>query len=175
MAKAKGGDVLDEAQKPCPRRLTQPVERPREKTDSIWLLRILKAGGLVAVDALGEVAMQEGVGDVELMCRPVLAGDEHEHGADCRWFDHRRERLLEVDAGSLMKATDNPPGFVTLEGAVGVQFVLEHPLAGDDLGISRTRYERPCAVVLESIELELHCCSPVRITQRGTDGGRHWG
>ena len=109
------------------------------------------------------------------MCRPVLAGDEREHGADCRWFDHRRERLLEVDAGSLMKAADNPPGFVTLEGAVGVQFVLEHPLAGDDLGISRTRYERPCAVVLESIELELHCCSPVRITPRGTDGGRHWG
>jgi len=97
------------------------------------LLWILEASGLSAVDALRDVAVEEHIGNIKLMRGPVLAGDESEHGADHRRLADRRECLLEVDAGSLMKATDNPPGFVTLEGAVGVQFVLEHPLAGDGL------------------------------------------
>ena len=56
--------MLDEAQEPGPGCLTETVEGPGEEADGVRLLRILKTGGLVAVDALGEVAMEEGVGDV---------------------------------------------------------------------------------------------------------------
>ena len=107
------------------------------------------------------------------MCGPVLAGDNREYGADRRRFDNRRECLLEVDAWALMEATNNPPSFVVFEGAVGVEFVLEDPLAGDDLGISGTRHERPGTIVLKGIKLELHCGTPVGVAEGCTNGRRH--
>jgi hypothetical protein len=44
---------------------------------------------LMTVDALSEVAVQEGVFDVKLVHRPPSGCREVEHGSDRRWFDNR--------------------------------------------------------------------------------------
>lgn len=65
------------------------------------------------------------------MRRPALACNERENGADGGWLDHRREGLSEINLGVLIKPTNDPSSLVVLESAVGIQFMLEHPLPSD--------------------------------------------
>jgi hypothetical protein len=56
---------------PRSRRLLQAVERLLEPTHQIMVHMVNEAGGLRAVDCLGECALEEGVLDVELVHRPA--------------------------------------------------------------------------------------------------------
>jgi hypothetical protein len=68
------------------------------------------------------------------------AGDgQGEHGADCGRLDHWAEGLIVVDAGSLGEAAKNPASLVPFQGAVGIELVLENPLAGDAVGANGAR------------------------------------
>lgn len=99
------------------------------------------------------------------MSRPPFGGDQCEDGADGRGFHNRQERLAKVDARLLVKATDHLPRFVPVEGAVGVEFRLEHPFAGDDPCAEGARHKCPNPVGLESGELLLHCIPPVGVAE----------
>ena len=103
---------------------------------------------MLAVDVFLEMAVDECVGDVELMCWLVVGGDEGEDGAYGGRLDYRRKCLAEVDAGSLMEASDNPTGFIPLERPVGVELVFEDPFPGDDASAGWTWNESPCLVGL---------------------------
>lgn len=67
-------DELDEAREPCPRCLAEAIQRPRQETHRVRLSWVGEAGGLLAVDTFLQVAMEEGVGDVEVTSRhPFVA------------------------------------------------------------------------------------------------------
>jgi hypothetical protein len=68
------------------------------------------------------------------MNRPGAGDDQGEHGADRGRLDHRAEGLIVVDTGSLGEAVKNPTSVVPFQGAVGIELVLQNPLAGDDVG-----------------------------------------
>jgi hypothetical protein len=54
------------------------------------------------------------------------AGDNWgEHGADRGWFDQWARGLIVVDAGSLGEAAMNPSSLVPVQGAIGIELVLE--------------------------------------------------
>lgn len=89
-------------------------------------------GGLLAADLFLNVAVQEGVGDIELMSWPSVCGHKCQHRLDHGGFNHRQEHLDEVDARALVEPLDNPSSFVVLEGAIGVHLVFEDPLSSDD-------------------------------------------
>jgi hypothetical protein len=48
-------------------------------------------------------------------------------------LDHRADGLIIVDVGSLGEATKNPVSLVPVQGAIGIELVLENPLAGDEV------------------------------------------
>jgi hypothetical protein len=143
--------------------LLQYVQGAGEQAHTVGILGIDEPGGLLAVHLFGEMDMEEGVGDVHLVHRPSSGGGKVQNNPDRARFDNRSERIRQVDAGALAEALDHPARLVALECTIGVQLVLEHPLASDDVGAKRARNELPSLVPLQSIKLFLHSCTPLRI------------
>jgi hypothetical protein len=133
--------------------------------------RVHEAGGLETVDDLGELAVEEGVLDVELSSLPFKGERDGEDDADRGRFDNWTKRLVEVNALLLRETTKHPACFVAVEGAIGLQLVVKDPLAGDDVGILRRRHEIPSVVAKESTILLGHSLEPVGILERRTCGG----
>lgn len=165
--------MASEASEPCSWSLTETVQGAREETDVVGAGRVLEVGWLLAEDALGDVAVQERVGDVELVGCPALGGDDCQDGANCGRLDNRGEGFAEVDPLSLMEATHDPSGFVAFETAIGAGLVFEHPLARDDAGIVGTWNESPGPVVLKGVELLAHGVVPVRVAKCSADRRRY--
>jgi hypothetical protein len=126
---------------------------------------------LAIVDNLGELAMEEGVLDVELASLPFKGERDGEDDADRGRFDNQTECLVEVNALLLREATKHPACFIAVERAIGLQLVSEDPLSGDDVGIPRRRHEIPSVVSEESTILLGHSLEPVEILERRTCGG----
>jgi hypothetical protein len=126
---------------------------------------------LATIDDLGELAVEEGVLDVELASLPFKRERDGEDDADRGRFDNRTERLVEVNALLLRETTKHPACFVAVEGAIGLQLVAKYPLAGDDVGVLRRRHEIPSVVAVESTILLGHGLEPVGILERRTCGG----
>jgi aconitase A len=97
--------------------------------------------------------VEERVADIELMNRPSARGGEMQNSAHRCRLDDGTKSLAKVDADTLREAVHDPSGHVTIEGAVRVDFVAEHPLACDDVDAAWTRYKRPCPVLLQGSKL----------------------
>jgi hypothetical protein len=133
--------------------------------------RVDEAGGLATVDDLNELAVEEGVLDVELASLPFKGDRDGEDDADRGRFDNRTERLVKVNALLLREAAKHPTCFVAVEGAIGLQLVAKDPLARDDVGVPRRRHEIPSVVAEDSTILLGHSLEPVGILERRTCGG----
>jgi hypothetical protein len=70
---------------------------------------------LLALDTFEEIAVEERVGDVELMCRPLLRGDESEHCSDGSELNNRGEGLIEIHPRALNIPANDPSCLVPLE------------------------------------------------------------
>jgi hypothetical protein len=110
--------------------------------------RVDEAGGLATVDNLGELAMEEGVLDVELASIPFKGECDGEDNADRGQFDNRTECLIEVNVLLLRETVKHPTYFVAVERAIGLQLVAKD--AGDEVGVPRRRHEIPSVVTKES-------------------------
>jgi hypothetical protein len=140
------------------------------------MLGVDKTGGLLAVHRFLELAVQERVADVQLVNGPLVRRGECEDRTDGGRLDDGRERLVEVDTGALNVTTQHPPSFAPFEGAVGVEFVLEHPFTGDNANAGWARHQTPRLVAQKSIMFGLHCLAPAVVTQSGADRrGDIWG
>jgi hypothetical protein len=65
----------------------------------------------------------------------------------------------------LGETPDNPPRFVSRERTVGVELMLVHPLAGDNVSTGWRRDKLPGRVLDESGEFRAHGVGPVRIVE----------
>jgi hypothetical protein len=63
--------------------------------------------------------------------------------ANSGWFDDETKGFVVVDARLLGEAADNPTSFVAGERTIRVVFVMENPLATNNVCIGRWRNERP--------------------------------
>jgi hypothetical protein len=102
-------------------------------TDMLGASRVDEAGGLATVDDLGELAVEEGVLDVELASLPFKGERDGEDDTDRGRFDNQTEHLVEVNALLLRETAKHPTFFVAVEGTIGLQLVVKDPLAGDVL------------------------------------------
>ena len=145
-----------------------------KKTDMIRCSGVDEAGRLLAVDRLVQMAVKKSVLHVQPMYRPGARSGNAEDDANGSRFDNRTERLVVVDVVLLRKTTNDPPGFMASERAISTIFVLEDPLAGDDVGTWRSGYETPCAIIHERLVFVGHRRAPIWIGQRsaGVDGQR---
>ena len=107
----KRGDALV----PGAGRLLQSIQGPREQAHVIRVGGVDEADGLLAVDLLGEMTVEEGVGDVHLVHRPGARSSKVQDGTDRARFDNRSKRIREVDAASLTKTSNHPARLVALE------------------------------------------------------------
>jgi hypothetical protein len=78
--------------------------------------------------------VQEHILHIELVNRPGAGDGQGEHDVDHGWLDHWAECLIVIDVGSLGEATKNPASLVAVQGAVGIELVVENLLAGVDVG-----------------------------------------
>jgi hypothetical protein len=107
------------------------------------------------------------------MNRPGAGDSQGVDGADRGQLDHRAEGLIVVDAGSLGEATKNPASLVSFRGAVGIELVLENPLADDDVGANGVRDKIPGVVGDQGNKFFFHGAAPIWIDEGGADGGGH--
>jgi hypothetical protein len=105
------------------------------------------------------------------MNRPGAGEGQGEDGADHGRLNHRVEGLIVVDAGSLGEAAKNPVSLVPFQGAVGIELVLENPLAGDDVGANGARDKIPGVVHDQGSKFFFHGMAPIWIDEGGADGG----
>jgi hypothetical protein len=78
-----------------------------------------------------------------------------------------------VDTEPLGEDAKNPTSLVPLQCTIGVELVLEDPLAGDDVGVNRTRDKISNIVGDQSSIFFLHDTVPGRVSEGGMDGGGH--
>jgi hypothetical protein len=102
---------------------------------------------------------------------PPFGGGESEDGTDGGRLDDGEKGLIKVHTWALNVPTKDPPRLASLECAVWMEFVLEHPFVGNDAGAERSRDEAPCLVAKQSIVLLLHGLPPSVVVERNTDGG----
>jgi hypothetical protein len=55
----------------------------------------------MAEHLLAELAMEEGIGNIQLMRRPLLRGDNGENRADHGRLHHWRKGFAKIDSGTL--------------------------------------------------------------------------
>jgi hypothetical protein len=122
--------------------------------------RINKPRWLAAVDCLRESTMQEHILHIKLVDGPGMLDGQGKHHANGGWIDNRAKCLIVVDVGPLGEAVKNPTGLVPFQGDVGVEFVLEDPFIGDDVGANRMRDNIPSVVSDQSIIFFLHDTMP---------------
>ena len=124
-----------------------------------------ETGGLLTINLLLKMAMEEGVGDIHLMNWPASGNRKLEDGADRARFNNRGKRLGEVNSSALSETTNHPASLVALKCTVRAGLVAKDPHAGDDIGARRPGNQCPGTVPLKSVEFFLRRHKPVRITK----------
>lgn len=87
-------------------------------------------------------------------------------------LDDGAEGLVIVDAVLLGVAADHPTSLVLSEGAVRVKFLLEDPLARDDVSTRGAGHQAPSAIVSQGLVLIHHGSMPVGVSERVAVVGR---
>jgi hypothetical protein len=119
--------------------------------------------------------MEEGILDVELMDRPILGEGEGEVSENDSELDDGAEGLIVVHFGALGEASNDPTGFVAVEGAIQSHLVAKEPVAGDHIGAWRTWHQVPSVVDQQGRVLLFHSPMPVRASEGGMNGGGNRG
>jgi hypothetical protein len=153
---------------PRSQRLLQAIEGLVEPAHQLRVRGVNEAGGLRAVDSLGECAVEEGVLDVELVHGPTPGDSQSQQSPDGGRLDDGAEGLVVVHPRALSEAPKDPTGLVSIKRAIRLK--LEDPLAGDDIGPRRLRNQVPRAARQQGLVL-LHSATPVGVRERATDRG----
>jgi hypothetical protein len=137
----------------------------------VSLCGVDETDGLLTIDPLGEDVLEEGISHIKLMNMPSTRSCMMKHHADSGGIYDRAKGFTEIDAWSLMKATQDPTCLVAVEGAIGVEVVAEDPLPSDD-SATRTRNKGPNPILLERIKLTLRHDNPMWVMKCSPCRGR---
>ena len=118
--------------------------------------------------------MEEGFLHVELVNNPPTGQSKREHCTDPGGLHHRAKGLVGVDAQALSEATKHPSSLLPLKGSINMELVLEDPLARDDVGVRRARYELPGVVLQKCLVFRFHCSPPIGIGKGAAEPPRNW-
>jgi hypothetical protein len=72
-----------------------------ETTDIGGMLRVDETRGLLTIDHLIKMTMEEGIFNIELMYGPSMREGERKNYANGGWFNDRAECFIKVNAGLL--------------------------------------------------------------------------
>jgi hypothetical protein len=133
---------------PSARCLLETVEGLVEPTDMSRKSRINKPCGLRTVHCFRQNPMEEGVLHIKLMNRPVPGVSQGEDSANGGRLDDRAECLVIVNTRSLCKSAKDPTGFVSVQGAISMELMLEYPFPSNHICLRGSRNEIPSVVVL---------------------------
>jgi hypothetical protein len=114
----------------------------------IRMSRINKSGGLLTEHLLLKVTMEKSIGDIHMVHWPAARNRKLENGKNGAGFDNRSKCVMEVDTFTLSETANYPSRLVMIKSAIRMKLMLEDPLPGNDIGMSRTRNELPCVVAL---------------------------
>ena len=117
--------------------------------------------------------MEEDVLDIKLMNRPVAGERQREHGTYGGWLDDGTKSLREVNARTLCEAAQHPARLVALKRSIRLEFVLENPFTGHNIGPRWSRNKIPRALGQQGVELLLHGTSPIWISKATSVGSRN--
>jgi hypothetical protein len=134
--------------------------------------QVNEVGGLRAVDHLEECAVEEGILDIELVHEPTPGDSQSQHNLDGGKLDDGAEGLIVVHSGALCEPPDDLMSLVPVKGAIRLEFMLEDPLVGDDIGPRRPRNQVPCAIRQQSLVL-LHSAMLVGVRKYATVTSHH--
>uniref|UniRef100_A0A0A9A781 Uncharacterized protein n=1 Tax=Arundo donax TaxID=35708 RepID=A0A0A9A781_ARUDO len=133
-----------------------------------------EARRLLTVDCLLKMTVKKGVLHVQLSNRPGTGSGDAQNSSNSRWFDHRAEGLVIVDAVLLGEAADHPARLMASKSTIGVVLMLEDPLSGNDVGASGPRDKAPGAIVDQCLVLVSHGRPPVGVRQPTAVIRRNW-
>ena len=118
---------------PCPWCLFKSIQGLVKSAHMSRMSRICKTSGLRAVDSLRQCPMEEGILHIELVNWPLSRMSQGEDSTNSSRLDHRAERFIVVNTGTLGKATEDPASLVSVQSPISVKFMFENPLAGDHI------------------------------------------
>jgi hypothetical protein len=114
----------------------------------IRMSRIDESGGLLTEHLLLKMTMEKSIRDIHLVHWPAARDRKLENGKNGAGFDNRSKGVMEVDTFTLSATVNRPARLVTIKSAIWMKLMLEDPLPGNDIGMSRTQNELPCVVAL---------------------------
>lgn len=132
-----------------------------------------EASGMLAEHLLGEMPMQESVGDIQLVHRPGMGNGKLKNSLNHAQFDNRSKGAREVHNGAPAEATHYPTSLIALKRTIRACLVAEHPLVTHEVGMGRPLNRMPYAVALQGIKLLLHRRKPVQVAKGRASGGRN--
>jgi hypothetical protein len=154
--------------------LTKTIQRLVQQANLVGLSGVDEPDRLLAEDMFFELAMEEGIGYVELFCMPTARCRDGESSPYSRRLDDRSKGLPEIDASTLSESSDHPTRFVPFQGAVGVELMTKHPFARHNVRSRWSINKPPCTIALKSLELKGHGAVPVRVVEGCASGGGNW-
>jgi hypothetical protein len=170
--KSQGDQVGDEAVVPRSRRLLHAVEGLVEPAYQLRVCKVNEVSGLRAVDGLKECDVEQDVLDVELVHGSTPGDSQSQHSSNGGRPNDKVEDLIVVHPGVLSEPMKDPTSLVPIKRVIRLEFVLEDPLAGGDIGPRRPRNQVPRAVRQQSLIFLLHSAIPMGVCEHATDRGR---
>lgn len=137
--------------------------------------RINKAGRLGTIYCFGEIIVQEGILDIELMNRPWRWCGNAQHSTSRSRLDHKAKVLTIINTRLLRTPSNDPSCLVFGQCSIGMIFDSEYPLVADHIHSCRPINKTPRIVSHQSITFVSHCIVPIRILEGKTIGMWDWG
>jgi hypothetical protein len=114
----------------------------------VRMSRIDESGGLLTEHLLLKMTVEKSIRDIHLVHWPAARDRKLENGKNGAGFDNRSKGVMEVDTFTLSETANHPARLVTIKSTIWMKLMLEDPLPGNDVGMSRTRNKLPCVVAL---------------------------
>jgi hypothetical protein len=119
--------------------------------------------------------MEEGVLDIKLVNGPVPGVSQSKDSTNGGGLDDGTECLVVIHSGALCEATKNPPRFVSVKGAIGMELVPKNPLSSNNVGLNWALDKIPGLICIKSSTFFFHCLAPIGVCQSITVGTRNRG
>ena len=95
---------------------------------------------------------------------PVEVHSDSHEDSDCFPSYNGGKNVHEINAELLLATSSNQSSFIACCPTVNTWFDIVDPSGGDGLFVDRKRYQGPCSIVVNGINLGLHGVSPVQVS-----------